>query len=160
MTVFLVITILALCFGLGAILGAPYLPIRTADKEKALDLAEVKSDQTIIDLGSGDGRMLVAAAKRGANAIGYEINPLLYIVSLFITWRYRKNIKINFGDYWHRQLPEADVIYVFLITRYVDKLDRKLKKDLKKPTTVVSYVFQLPRKAEKQTTNTWVYIYP
>lgn len=154
------VALVAACFGIGAILGAPYLPIRKADTEAALDLAGVKAGQTIIDLGSGDGRLLLAAAKRGATAIGYEINPILYTWSLIVCWRQRRRITIHLGDYWRVRLPVADVIYVFLITRYMPKLDTKLSIELHQPTTVVSYVFELPRKPIKKSDNTYVYRYP
>jgi cyclopropane fatty-acyl-phospholipid synthase-like methyltransferase len=154
------LTALVGCFAVGAFIGAPYLPIRQVDAEAALDLAAVKKGETVIDLGSGDGRLLIAAARRGAQAIGYEINPLLWLWSLVATWPYRRHITIHLKSYWQATLPPADVIYTFLITRYTAKLDRKLTTELHQPTRVVSYVFELPRKPEKQTRNTFLYRYP
>jgi 16S rRNA A1518/A1519 N6-dimethyltransferase RsmA/KsgA/DIM1 with predicted DNA glycosylase/AP lyase activity len=149
------------CFGIGAFIGAPYLPIRRPDVEAALDLAEVTAGQTVVDLGSGDGRLLKAAARRGARGIGYEINPLLWLWSLALNWRYRRLVTIHLGDLWQAQLPAAtDVVYVFMIQRYIDRLDRKLASELKRPTKVVSYVFELPRKPVKKTYNTQLYRYP
>ncbi|HEX7260050.1 MAG TPA: hypothetical protein VF272_03935 [Candidatus Saccharimonadia bacterium] len=148
------------CFGVGAIMGAPFLPIRNPDIEAALDLAKLKPGQTIIDLGSGDGRILLAAARRGALAIGYEINPLLFAWSLMRTWPHRRRITIHLMSYWHSKLPPADIIYTFLITRYTAKLDKKLKAELSRPTAVVSYIFELPREPVAQTYNTWLYRYP
>lgn len=148
------------CFAAGAILGAPYLPVRQKDAEAALDLADVKAGQTVIDLGSGDGRLLIAAAKRGANAVGYEINPIMYIWSVIACIKFRKQVKIHLRSYWSAKLPKADVIYVFLIDRYTNKLDAKLRAELKLSTKVVSYVFELPRKSVKSTRNTHLYIYP
>jgi 16S rRNA A1518/A1519 N6-dimethyltransferase RsmA/KsgA/DIM1 with predicted DNA glycosylase/AP lyase activity len=148
------------CFGLGAMLGAPFLPIRRPDLEAALDLAEVTAGQTVIDLGSGDGRLLLAAAKRGASAIGYEINPLLVVWSRAVTWRYRRLVTIHLADFWRAQLPDADVIYTFLLTRYTKRLDRKLAAETRRPTKLISYVFELPRPPLKQTRNTFLYQYP
>lgn len=147
-------------FGIGAILGAPYLPVRRHDAEMALDLAGLLPGQHIVDLGSGDGRILLAAAKRGATATGYEINPIMYLWSKLICFRYRHFIKIKLADYWSQPLPQADVIYIFLIDRYTNKLDVKLKQELISPTKVVSYVFKLPRKPIKKTSNTFLYVYP
>lgn len=156
----ILITLVVGCFGLGAFLGAPFLPILGRDGHAALDLAGLKSGETLIDLGSGDGRLLLVAAERGAYAIGYEINPLLYLWSLMRCLRHRDKIKIHLGDFWHTKLPPADVIYVFLIKRYTARLDAKLKADLKSPTRVVSYVFELPRQPLKRTRNTFLYRYP
>ncbi len=157
---FLLLFLFVACFAAGAIMGAPFLPVRQKDADAALDLAEVKAGQTIIDLGSGDGRMLIAAAKRGAKAIGYEINPIMYLWSKVACLKYRKQISIRLGNYWTKKLPNSDVIYVFLIDRYTKKLDLKLVKELSKTTKVVSYVFELPRKPVKSTPNTNLYIYP
>jgi 16S rRNA A1518/A1519 N6-dimethyltransferase RsmA/KsgA/DIM1 with predicted DNA glycosylase/AP lyase activity len=149
------------CFGVGAFIGAPYLPIRRPDVEAALDLAEVVSGQTVVDLGSGDGRLLKAAARRGAHAIGYEINPLLWLWSLAATWRYRNLVTVHLGDLWQAHLPATtDVVYVFMIQRYINRLDRKLATELKRPTKVVSYVYELPRQPVKRTYNTQLYRYP
>ncbi len=157
---FWLITAVVGCFGLGAVMGAPYLPIRNPDVQAALDLAKLKSGQTIIDLGSGDGRILLAAARRGAHAIGYEINPLLFLVSLIRTWPYRHNVTIHLRDYWQTLLPPADVIYTFLLDRYTARLDTKLTSELTRPTKVVSYIFKMPRKPVAKTYNTWLYRYP
>ncbi|HUC87434.1 MAG TPA: hypothetical protein VMR75_03925 [Candidatus Saccharimonadales bacterium] len=152
--------ILVGCFGLGALLGAPFLPVFRRDALTALDLAQLQPGQTIIDLGSGDGRLLLAAAKRGATAIGYEINPLLVVWSKLVTWRYRRLVTIRWADMWRVTLPPADVIYTFLLDRYMQRLDRKLTAEVTTSTIVVSYVFKLPRKPIKTTHNTFVYRYP
>ena len=152
--------IVSLMFGLGAILGAPYLPILRRDSTKLLDLAALKPGDTLIDLGSGDGRLLRSAAARGIKSIGYEINPMLVLISRIVCWRYRNLVTIHLADFWHATLPPADTIYVFLIERYMQKLDQKLAREIHQPTRVVSFVFELPgRKPIKQNTNTHVYEY-
>lgn len=140
----LVLFVLVIGFGLGAWLGAPYVPILASDRNKLLELADLKPGQTIIDLGSGDGRLLYAAAKQGLKGIGYEINPLLVLVSRLLLWRYRTQVQIHWANFWHMKLPPADVIYVFLITRYMARLEQKLTTEIAHPTLVVSYVFALP----------------
>lgn len=147
-------------FGLAAFVGAPYLPIMKQDYEPLLDLAGVKAGQTLIDLGSGDGRLMRAAASRGARVIGYEINPLLYLISLAVCWPYRKQVSVRLGDYWHATLPESDVIYVFLLNRLMGRLDSKLRHELVRDTKVVSFVFEFPgRKPVATSRNAFVYVF-
>jgi 16S rRNA A1518/A1519 N6-dimethyltransferase RsmA/KsgA/DIM1 with predicted DNA glycosylase/AP lyase activity len=148
-------------FGLGSLLGAPYLPIRRQDREELLDLVDLKPGQTIIDLGSGDGTLLKAAAKRGLRVVGYEINPVLWLISLVRCFKYRKLVSVRLGNFWNQKLPQAEVIYVFLIDRYMEKLKRKLESEIKSPTAVVSYVFELPAVAPiKKTHNAYIYRCP
>ena len=148
----LVIILLVVPFGIAAIIGAPYVPILGRDTTALLNLAELKPGQTIIDLGSGDGRFLRAAARRGYRGIGYEINPFLYAVSRVVTWRYRHNVAIHLADFWHTAVPPADAIYIFLIARLMPKLDTKLTRELTAATTVVSFVFPIPGRIPETTT--------
>lgn len=135
---------IALAFGIGSVLGAPYLPILGKQSKQLLDLVDLKPGQTLIDLGAGDGRLLKDAARRGAYGIGYEINPFIYLISVINCWHYRKYIRLHLGNYWQVKLPQADVIYVFLIDHFTDKLVAKLIKEITRPTLIVSYVFDLP----------------
>lgn len=157
----LILLLIVLPFGLAVWIGAPYVPILRRDYESVLDLAGLQPGQTIIDLGSGDGRFLRAAARRGYHAIGYEINPFLYLISLIVTWRYRRLVRIHLADFWRTPLSPADAIYVFLIDRLMPKLDQKLTKELSLPTPLISFVFAIPdRKPAAQTHNAYRYDYP
>ncbi|HSH31821.1 MAG TPA: hypothetical protein VK963_04120 [Candidatus Saccharimonadales bacterium] len=156
-----ILLLLASGFGLGALLGAPYLPVLRRDVETLLDLAELGPGQHLIDLGSGDGKLLKAAARRGIRATGYEINPLLYVAARLNCWRYRRLVTIHLADFWRVPWPPADVIYVFLIGRYMRKLDHQLQHRITRPTRVVSYVFEIPdRTAVASTKNSFCYRYP
>ena len=153
--------IIAITFATGAILGAPYLPVLKAEHKALLDMCQLQVGDTLLDLGSGDGRLLKAAAKRGYRCIGYEINPFLYLISRLLTWPERDLVTIHLGDYWHIKLPQADAIYVFLIDRYMTRLHTKLETELSKPTIVVSYVFAIPaKKPDLITRNAFRYHYP
>ncbi len=156
-----ILIVLVSGFAAGAIFGAPYLPVLRRDSEALLDLAGVKEGQILVDLGSGDGRLLLAAAQRGCRGVGYEINPLLWLVSLVVCWPERDKVQIFCRNFWNQTLPQADVIYVFLIDRYMHKLDQKLKAEITKPTKLVSFTFQIPgKKPVDSNKNTYVYRYP
>jgi hypothetical protein len=153
--------LVALAFWLATWLGAPYLPTRRKQIRTALKLLDLKSGQTVIDLGSGDGSFLLTAAKQGVKGIGYEINPLLWAISKARTLKYRRLVKIHLSNYWQAGLPPADAIYVFLISRYMSKLDVKLQAEIKRPTKVASYSFEIPgRKPLKKSDGVWLYQYP
>ncbi len=154
------LAVLFLAVAVGALVGAPYLPARYPDIEAALDLAELKAGETLIDLGSGDGRVLLAAAKRGATAIGYEVSPVLFVWSWLRCLRHGPKIKIYLRDYWLVKLPQADVVYTFLARQYVKRLNKKLTAEIKTPTKLVSYVFELPREIISKNRNCFLYRYP
>ena len=156
----LLLVLLVLPFGIGAILGAPYVPILRKQSRDLLELASLKPGQTLIDLGSGDGRLLKQAAARGITCIGYEINPYLVFISRLVCWRYRKLVTIHTANLWTIKLPPADVIYVFALDRYMTRLDQKFAAEITRPTIVVSYIFEIPhRQPIRHTPNTYVYQY-
>lgn len=154
------IVLIIVLFLIASILGAPYLPTLNKQVEAALDLIDLKKGQTLLELGSGDGRVLLAAAKRGINSIGYEINPILVLISLIRTIKYRHKVKIIWANYWRKDWPRADGVFVFLIERYMLKLDNYLKLYPYKPIKLVSFAFKIPgKKIVKTKSNTHLYIY-
>lgn len=137
--------------------GAPWLPTRRADVKRALDYMELEPESTVLDLGCGSGNVLRAAAERGYNAIGYEINPLLYVIARWRTRGYDR-VKVYWRDYWRVQLPPADGIFVFSIGYFMEKLHAKLSQELTQPTIVVSYTFPIPGKTPIKKENAF-YVY-
>jgi SAM-dependent methyltransferase len=145
-TVAILMLILAAIFCHAMFIGAPYLPARQRYVEQSLDMLGLQPGQTLLELGSGDGRVLLAAARRGLHAVGYEINPLLFAYSWLRTRHYRNQVRIIYGNYWQQPLPPADGIYVFLLQQYMPKLDAKLKSELKQPAKLLSFAFYIPGK--------------
>ncbi|MBW3568832.1 protein-L-isoaspartate O-methyltransferase [Candidatus Parcubacteria bacterium] len=135
-----------LTFGMVVFFGAPYLPTLANTKKNALDLLELKPGQTLLELGSGDGRVMVSAAQRGLYVVGYELNPLLVLISIYQTRKYRSQVKIIWGNFWTKNWPECDAIYIFLLDRYMNKLDKKIRTRYKKPILVVSNSFKITAK--------------
>lgn len=140
--------------------GAPFLPTLKPKVAIALGLINLKKGQTLLELGSGDGRVLKAAAQHGLKAVGYELNPLLVLYSKILTFRYRKQVKVVWGNYWKKQWPEADGIFVFLLQPYMEKLDTKIAKDCKKGMKLVSFAFTIDsRKPIKTKEGVYLYKY-
>ncbi|HUY53231.1 MAG TPA: hypothetical protein VMV24_01495 [Candidatus Dormibacteraeota bacterium] len=108
-----IVLALILIFGFVILFGAPFLPTLIKQIDPIFELLDLQEGQTLIELGSGDGRILYEAGKRGLNAIGFELNPILVVYSMVKTWRYRKKVKIIWGNYWKEKWPETDGIFVF-----------------------------------------------
>src|SRR4051812_6247397 len=123
---FLITAVIVLLFGFVVVFGAPYLPTLKKQTSEALNLLNLKEGQTLLELGCGDGRVLKAAARRGLCGVGYELNPLLVVIAWLNTIKYRKQVKIIWGNYWNRSWPEAQGIFVFLLAKYMEKLDKKI----------------------------------
>ncbi len=136
--------LLALIYSLSR--GAPYLPTHRRQIETALDLLDLKSGQTLIEIGSGDGRVAHSAASRGIKVIGYEINPFLVILARLRSRKYRQLVHIYWQDIWKIKFPAANGIYIFGVSRMMPKLDEKFGAELGKGTLVASYAFEIPGK--------------
>ena len=142
----LVITIVVAVFGLVVLFGPPYLPTRRRYSKTALDLLALQPGQTMLDLGSGDGRVLLAGAKRGWNVVGIELNPLLVLYSKISTWRFRHQVHIIWGSYFQVTWPPAEGIFTFMLPRQMSKLDRRITDWRHKPVKLASFAFKIPGK--------------
>lgn len=152
---------IVLLFGFVLLFGAPYLPTLKKQTEGALDLLELKKGQTLLELGCGDGRILRAAARRGLYAVGYELNPLLVLIAWLHTMRYRQFVRVKWANYWGKTWPPADGIFVFLLNKYMAKLDKKITQECSKPVKVVSFAFKIPgRKIQATKDGLYLYTYP
>lgn len=141
--------------------GAPFLPTLSKRVEDALDLLDLKEGQTMLELGSGDGRLLRAAARRGVKSVGYELNPLLVIYSRLTTWRYRSLVQVRWGNYWNKTWPPSEGMYVFLLQPYMSKLHNKIVQYTKdEPYKLVSFGFDIPdKKPKKSVDGMHLYVY-
>lgn len=148
------VCLLIVCFGGVLLVGAPYLPTLRPQIAAALKLADLQPGQTLLELGCGDGVVVLAAARQGFTVVGYELNPLLVLVARLRCWRYRKTVKIIWGDFWRAQWPSADAIFVFLLPKYMKKLDTKVmqykQESVDAALHVVSFAFEIPGKAVDQ----------
>ncbi len=140
--------------------GAPFLPTHRARIRRALKLARIRPDQKIADLGAGDGRILIACAKKGAKTYGFEINP-------FLVWKAKLNVKkAGLGDlavcqwksFWNQDLSSFDVVFIYGITHIMKKLEKKLQKELKPGAKVVSFIFSFPN-WQPETKENGIYVY-
>ena len=140
------ILVLIACFSFVLVVGPPYLPTLNKQVIAALDLVDLQPGETLLELGCGDGKVLIAAAQRGLQVVGYELNPLLAFLSWLRTRRYRRQAKVIWGNFWTRPWPEADGIFVFLLPRLTSKLHTKLMRYPYRPIKLVSFAFVIKAK--------------
>ncbi|NUM25217.1 MAG: class I SAM-dependent methyltransferase [Candidatus Buchananbacteria bacterium] len=153
-------------FALGGVLAAPWVPLWKKDVRRMLELAEVKPGETVYDLGAGDGRIIIIAAKEfGATATGFEVAVLPFL------WGYikikvlglSKKAKLKYNNFFNQDLSQADVICVFLTPEAMKKLKPKFQKEKNKNCRIVSYAFKIPdwepEKVSKGPGETSIYLY-
>ncbi len=138
--------ILIFAYGFVLMYGAPYFPSLKPHLKAALDLLDMKPGQVVYDLGCGDGRLLKAAAQRGIKSVGYELNPFVFAYAWLTTRKQRKLIKVRWGNFWKVDISKADAVFVFLLDKYMPKLDEKLSQEGQKGLKLASHTFKIPGK--------------
>ncbi len=126
--------------------GAPWIPssLRTADK--MLRMAEVRPGQTVVDLGAGDGRLVMLAARKyQAKARGVEIDPLRVLAAnLGIRMLgLRRTAQVQWGNLDRFTLADADVVTLFLMQGTNQKVKTRLEKSLHPGAKVVSHLYSM-----------------
>lgn len=144
-----VLVAIAIVFGIAALRGAPYVPTKRRPLQKAFtELYPISGKDTLVDIGSGDGIVLREAARHGAKAIGYELNPILVVISKLLS----RNplISVRLADFWLVTLPkETTVIYTFGESRDIKKMYAKAESTAiayKKQIHFMSFGFPVPGK--------------
>lgn len=125
--------------------GAPFVPMEPEVVERVMKLAKVGKGDVFYELGSGDGRLVIAAAMRGAEAYGVEIDRLrVWYSRVWIFLLRLKNAKIIHGDIFKTDLSKATVVCLYLLQETNERLQEKLERELKNGTRVVSVAFTFP----------------
>ncbi|MUM64096.1 methyltransferase domain-containing protein [Acidianus infernus] len=148
----------------------PYVPTPEPVVRKMLEIAKVGPEDIVYDLGCGDGRIVITAAKEfnAKKAVGIDINDERIKEALE---NVKKNgvegkVIIEKGNFFDIDLSEATVVTMFLLTNVNEMLKPKLEKELKPGTRVVSHEFEMrgwtPKevvKVEDGNMNHIVYLY-
>jgi SAM-dependent methyltransferase len=143
-----IVLLVIVCFSGVVFIGPPYLPTLSPQVKTALDLLHLKPGQTMLELGCGDGKVLIAAAQRGWKVTGIELNPILVVVCKLRTWRYRRLVTVRWGNYWDIRLwGQADGIFGFVLPKYMSKLDKLIEawRD-GRAVSLASFAFKIPDK--------------
>lgn len=130
----------------GPALDVPYKSTRREVVALMLEMGEVKPGDTVIDLGTGDGRILIAAAKeRGATGLGVDLDPVLIRKASAAARKAGVADKVRFeaADLFETDLSSADVVTMYLLPEVNLRLRPQLFAQLKPGTRVVSHAFDM-----------------
>ena len=123
----------------------PFVPTPEAVVDEMLALAKVGPGDVVYDLGSGDGRIVIAAAKQGARAVGIDIDPQRIREARSNARQAGVADRVEFrqGDLFESDISEASVVTLYLLTAVNRQLRPKLLSELKPGTRVVSHAFDM-----------------
>jgi precorrin-6B methylase 2 len=162
------VLLLTLLLGVSPVAQTPdihYIPTRDAIVKAMLDLARVTTGDVVYDLGSGDGRIVIEAARTyGARGVGIEIDADLIRQSVKNAQKAGVADKVRFvqGDLFKADISEATVVTLFLSPSINTRLQPKLLRELKPGARVVSQRFGMPRdwKPDQDITAQWgIHVY-
>lgn len=126
---------------------APHVPTAEDVVRKMLELAELKSGERLYDLGSGDGRIIIMAARDfGAQAVGVELRDDLvqFTRKKIEEFGLVDRVKVVHGDLMQTDIHDADVVTLYLTTTANERIAPKLEKELRPGTRIVSFCFRMP----------------
>jgi hypothetical protein len=161
----LLIVIFGISLVMAIFLKVPFVPTKKSLIKKLIEIAELKSGQIIMDLGCGDGRLLIYAKQHhDITAIGYEMSPVPYYLALIRRFFTKTKFEIRCKNFFKSNLDEANVIFLYLIPDVLPKLGEKLLKECKKGTKIISHTFKIPtltpvKTIEKDAQHPIIYIY-
>jgi len=124
--------------------SVPWAKVPAANLEQILAEIPLPKNSLVYDLGSGDGRFLFLAEKKGLRAVGYELALYPYLKSISRKFLRGSKITIRNKDFYQSDLSEAEAIFIFLTASVMAKIGIKLKQNLKPGIKVISYGFKIP----------------
>lgn len=141
------LAVLGLWLLIPSLYGLPWVPTREKRIRRALQLAKLQPGETFYDLGAGDGRVLLIAAKEfGAQAIGIEIGPVQCLLGWLRIWfsGSRQKVRMRCGNFFKADISDADVVFVYATSSQTSRLLPLLKRQLCPGARVVSIAADFP----------------
>jgi len=130
-----------------ALFGLPSKPTKPDRIRKALQLVGLKRDEVLYDLGAGDGRVLLIAAKEfGAKAVGIEVAPVQIMLIWFriIFGGLGDRVQVRLGNFYNTELGDADVVFIYATSQELPKLTPHFEKQMKPGSRLVSISADFP----------------
>ena len=128
--------------------NAPWIPVPMDSVHKMLQLAEAGPEDRVYDLGCGDGRIIITAAREyGTQAVGIELDPIRYLwcQMLISVLGLRKRVRIIYGDLFEQDLRLANIVTCYLGQNTNETLQDKFINELRPDTRIISYNFTFPK---------------
>lgn len=123
-------------------IGAPWAPTRKRAIQAAFKKLDINEADLVVDLGAGDGKVLMQAALRGAHAIGYELSPIMWLVATIRTTR-KPKAKVKLRNFYRQSLPDdTTVIFAFLMPENMARMRKYIAaQNIPKLRYIVIYAF-------------------
>lgn len=124
-----------------------FTPSHLETVRSMLEMARIQPGEVVYDLGSGDGRLLILAARRyRARAVGVEFDPVLVWTARLLTRLsgVSQQVRIIRGSLHHAEVSDADVVFLYLNPRTNARLQPRLAKELRPEARVVSHAYSMP----------------
>ncbi len=131
---------------LGTSFGVPWVPSGKRTAQRMGEIAQIQPGQKVIDLGCGDGRLVFLSAKKGANALGIEFSPAVFLYAWIRNFFLgSKNSRIVWGNFFspkfQKEIESADVIFAFLLPRLLEKIFTEIFPKMKPKARIISHAF-------------------
>jgi SAM-dependent methyltransferase len=146
----LLLTLAVSVFGLfnlvALFVGAPFVPTPMKKVHTMVHLARLEQTDIVMDVGSGDGRLVLLAAPLCARAIGIELNPLLvWISKIRAKKKGSSNATMTRSNFWNTDLSDLTVLFVYCLDTHMDALKEKIVSEMKPGSRIVSHGFTFPQ---------------
>lgn len=126
-------------------LDVPFVPTPRLIVRRMLSLAETKPGERLVDLGAGDGRIVIAAAREfGARALGVELHPERFAIIRNSAASLKPNLEAIRQNLFLTDLSNADIVTMYLLPSVNEALRKKLERELHSGARVVSHDFSIP----------------
>lgn len=157
----LLLSLFALSLSISFLFGPPFAITPKKLVWEMLRLAKINSNDIVIDLGSGDGRILIESAKICKKARGIEINPFLVLITKLNARaaNVSRKVSVHLQNYKNAKINDGTVIFLYNIRSSLPEVEKKLKNDLKLGTRIVSYKFPLRSLKLVSKTESGLYLY-
>lgn len=141
----------------------PFVPATSVQVSNVLRALRARNGK-LVDIGSGDGRIVIAAAKRGFQASGFELNPWLVWYSRYKAWKegVHHSASFHISDLWKVSFAQYPNVVIFGVAQMMERLELKLASELPNSAKVVACRFPFPTWVPEQTVGegidtVWVY---